>query len=147
MSESMPARALALFDSGLYCSESVLLAMAEGLGAQSDLIPRIATGFGAGMGGTGGVCGAVSGAVLGLGLGAGRDTAVQSVEPAFASVRTLVSEFEARHGSTICSDLIECDLGTAEGQRTFVQEHRVERCRRYVEDAARIAEELLPRTA
>jgi C_GCAxxG_C_C family probable redox protein len=89
------------------------------------------------------MCGAVSGAILGLSLKGGRDAADQSVEPAFALLRSLVTEFETRHGSTCCTDLIECDLGTAEGQRTFVQEHRVERCRRYVEDAARIAEGLL----
>ena len=111
------------------------------------MAPRIATGLGAGMGRTGGMCGAVSGAILGIGLTAGREAADQSVEPAFAMVQTLLREFEARHGSTRCPDLIGYDLATAEGPQTFVQEHRMERCRQYVEDAARIAEGLQPRAS
>jgi C_GCAxxG_C_C family probable redox protein len=99
------------------------------------------------MGRTGGMCGAVSGAILGIGLVAGRQTAQEPIEPAFALVRSLTAGFEGRHGSTCCPDLIECDLATEQGQRTFVQEKRVERCRRYVEDAARIAEELLAQGA
>ena len=59
-------------------------------------------------------------------------------------VRRLTSELEARHGSTTCPVLIVCDLATPEGQRTCVEGRRVERCRRYVEDAARIAEGPLP---
>ena len=145
MNQTVPARALELFDSGLYCSESVLLAMAEAQGLQGGVIPRIATGLGAGMGRTGGMCGAVSGAILAIGLTAGREAADQSVEPAFGMVQTLLREFEARHGSTSCPALIECDLSTAEGQQTFVQEHRMERCRQYVEDAARIVAGLQPK--
>ena len=143
MLENVPPRALELFDTGLYCSESVLLAMAEARGVRSDLIPRIATGLGAGMGTTGGMCGAVSGAILGIGMVRGRDTGDQPVEPTFALVCALTSAFAASHGSTRCPDLIECDLSTTEGQRIFAQEHRGERCRGYVVDAARIAEELL----
>jgi len=91
------------------------------------------------------MCGAVSGAILGIGQAAGRQAADQSVEPAFGMVQTLLREFEARHGSTRCPDLIGCDLGTTDGQQTFVQEHRMVRCRQYVEDAARIAEGLQPK--
>ena len=47
MSEQAPQRSLELFRSGFFCAESVLLAIAESQGIQSDLIPRIATGFAA----------------------------------------------------------------------------------------------------
>jgi C_GCAxxG_C_C family probable redox protein len=143
MDRGVPPRALELFNGGLYCSESVLLAMAEARGVQSELVPRIATALGAGVGRTGGMCGAVSGALLGIGLVAGREAADQSVEPAFALVQSLIRAFEARHGSTSCPDLIGCDLGTKEGQRIYVEEHRGERCRQFVEDAARMAEEVI----
>lgn len=143
MHEEVPSRAVELFGTGLYCSESVLQAMAEARGIQSELIPRIATGLGAGMGRTGGMCGAVSGALLGIGLVGGRDAGDQSIEPCFALVQGLTKKFVAQHGSTCCSDLIGCDLGTEEGQRFYVEQHIGGRCRQFVEDAARIAEEVL----
>jgi hypothetical protein len=41
------------FISGYYCAESVLLAVSEAKGIQSDLIPKIASGFCSGMARTG----------------------------------------------------------------------------------------------
>ena len=139
MDHDVATRALELFDSGLYCAESVLLAMNEAVPSHTDAIPRIATGLCSGMARTGGTCGAVSGAILGIGLVVGRDSANGSVEPAYAQVRSLIASFQERHGSIYCPELIECDLGTQEGQRVFEQEHRIERCRGYVKDAAGIA--------
>jgi len=60
-------------EEGYLCSEAVLLALAESMGVESELIPRIATGFAAGVARTGNLCGALSGAVMGLGLRYGRD--------------------------------------------------------------------------
>ncbi len=56
--------ALEIFDSGLTCSEAVAMAGMKRLGRQSDLIPRIATGFGGGLSRTKSVCGALTGGVL-----------------------------------------------------------------------------------
>jgi C_GCAxxG_C_C family probable redox protein len=88
------------------------------------------------------MCGALSGAILGIGLVMGRDSGDGTVEPAYSQVRSLIASFRERHGSTSCPELIECDLSTEEGQLVFEQEHRIERCRRYVEDAARITQAL-----
>ena len=49
MSNETSQRSRELFDSGFYCAESVLLAIAESQGIESDLIPRIATGFCSGI--------------------------------------------------------------------------------------------------
>ena len=65
--------AAAKAEEGWLCSESVLQALAAALNVSSELIPRIATGFAAGMGRSGETCGAISGAILGLGLRYGRD--------------------------------------------------------------------------
>ena len=46
-------------EEGWLCSEAVLQALAEALNVSSELIPRIATGFAAGIGRSGEVCGAV----------------------------------------------------------------------------------------
>ena len=58
---------------GFLCSESVLLAISDWLEIQNGLIPKIATGFGAGIGGCGSVCGAISGGIMALGLKFGRN--------------------------------------------------------------------------
>ena len=53
MIEQASKRSLELFKSGYFCAESVLLAIAENQGIQSDLIPRIASGFCGGISHTG----------------------------------------------------------------------------------------------
>ena len=58
--EEVADRSEELFRSGLCCAESVLQAVAEGLGIRSELIPKIATGLCGGISRTGNICGAVS---------------------------------------------------------------------------------------
>ncbi len=117
MSEQAPQRSLELFRSGFFCAESVLLAIAESQGIQSDLIPRIATGFCSGISRTGGMCGAVSGAIMGINLVAGRNSPVKSIELSYALTQKLISRFEGQYGSVNCRQLISCDLATEAGQR------------------------------
>lgn len=143
MNEQAPKRTRELFASGYYCAESVLLAMAESLGIQSDLIPRIATGFCSGMARTGGQCGAVSGAIMGLGLVGGRSAPTETVERNYALARQLIRRFEERFSSTNCRGLLGCDLATPEGQQTFQANHLLEHCFDYAEGATRIALSLL----
>lgn len=126
-----------------YCAESVLLAMAEAHGIQSDFIPRIATGFCSGLARTCRTCGAVSGAMMGLNLLTGRSAPGAPVEENYALVRELLKGFEDRFGSTNCEELTGCDLGTAEGQEFFWANEVFERCRRYTEEATRIAMSLI----
>lgn len=54
------------------CCESVLLALAEYLGVESDLIPKIATGIGAGFSLNGFTCGSISGAAMTISIRYGR---------------------------------------------------------------------------
>jgi len=131
------------FDSGYYCAESVLLAIAESQGIESDLIPRIATGFCSGVARTGGMCGAVSGAIMGISLVVGRDSPEESVQPSYDLVQQLISRFTSQHGSTQCPQLIECDLGGEEGQRAYIENNWIGRCQHCVEDAASIVVTLL----
>jgi len=65
--------AVEIFDSGLTCTEAVAMAGMKRMGRQSDLIPRIATGFGGGLSRTKSVCGALTGGVLVLSAAFGRD--------------------------------------------------------------------------
>jgi C_GCAxxG_C_C family probable redox protein len=128
-----------LFASGHLCAEAVLLAVTKHRGIETPLIPAIATGFCRGLSRTSGMCGALAGGILGLNLVCRRDCPAQSVEQNFAAVQRLVSEFEASCGSTRCSELLGCDLGTPEGQRIFRQNKLQRRCREYTATATRIA--------
>jgi C_GCAxxG_C_C family probable redox protein len=139
MSEEAPQRSLELFKSGFFCAESVLSAIAESQGMQSDLIPRIATGFCSGISRTGGMCGAVSGAIMGIGLAAGRNSASESIEPSFAMIQKFICAFEKQYGSVNCRQLIGCDLNAEEGQRHFLENNLIESCWQYTECATRLA--------
>jgi hypothetical protein len=66
---------------------SVLLAIAESRGIQSDLIPGLATGFCSGMVRTGGRCGAVGGAMLGISLTTGRRSAIETTDRNYALIQ------------------------------------------------------------
>lgn len=66
-------KAVKLFDIGYNCAESVLLAVSGRFNKKSPIIPRVATGFGAGVGRSGQICGALSGAVMAVGLLKGCD--------------------------------------------------------------------------
>ncbi len=134
---------LELFNSGFWCAESVLLAMAQAQGIQSDLLPRIATGFCSGMARTGGQCGAVSGAMLALGLANGRRLPTDSVDANYAAIQELMRRFEERFGSLNCRELLGVDFRTSEGQQTFRDRHLIERCKEYVHGAAEIGSSLL----
>jgi C_GCAxxG_C_C family probable redox protein len=132
-----------LFQSGLYCAESVLLAIAESKGIQSDLIPKIATGFCGGISRTCGMCGAVSGSIMAINLFVGRNSPEDSAQPAYAVVRSMLQKFETKFGSTNCKDLTGCDLGTEEGHKRFEDNNIIERCRDYVQEATAVAMSLI----
>jgi C_GCAxxG_C_C family probable redox protein len=131
------------FASGLYCAESVVLALAKAQGIESDLLPRAATAFCGGMAHTGGTCGALAGAIMGIGLGLGRSTAGESAQTAYTATQRLIGEFEHAFGARDCHVLLGCDLGTAEGQATFRDKRLAERCANYTGKAAEIAARIL----
>jgi C_GCAxxG_C_C family probable redox protein len=143
MSEQASQRSLELFRSGYFCAESVLLAIAENQGIQSDLIPRIATGLCSGISRTGGMCGAVSGAIMGINLAAGRSSPSESLEFSFTLTQKLISQFERQYGSVNCRQLIGCDLATEAGQQYFMENNLMECCLQYAEDATRMAISLI----
>jgi len=139
MTENVSQKSKELFQSGYYCAESVLLTIAEEKGIESDLIPKIATGFCSGMARTGGMCGAVSGAMLALNLVNGRSTPGESIEENYVGIRELLNSFEEKFGSINCMELVECDLGTEEGQKSYEENNRFVQCLEYVGEATRMA--------
>lgn len=134
------------FASGLYCAESVLLALAKAQGIESDTLPKIATAFGSGMARSCGTCGALTGAMMGIGLGLGRSAPSESVQPCYAATQRLIGEFEQEFGARDCHVLLGCDLATAEGQATFREKKLGARCASYTGKAAEIAARILAQT-
>lgn len=138
-------RAAAASASGLYCAEAVVSALAEAQGIDSPLLPGLATALCSGMSRSCGPCGALTGAILGLGLSLGRRDASESAAPSFAATQELIRQFEAEFGGRNCDQLLDCDLGTPEGQASFREQHLHRRCARYTVRAAELAAALLTR--
>ena len=129
--------------SGLYCAESVVLALAKAQGVESALLPKMATAFCSGMSRTCGHCGALTGAVMGVSLAFGRSKAGEPMDGLYAATQKLVHEFEQAFGARNCNDLLQCDLGTAEGRARFREKSLHERCAKYTAKAAEIAARII----
>jgi C_GCAxxG_C_C family probable redox protein len=131
------------FSSGLYCAESVLLALADAQGIESDLLPKIATAFCSGMARTCGTCGALTGAMMGVSLALGRNEANRPLQGAYRATQQLIREFEQEFGTRACHELLGCDLATPEGQTYFRENRLGERCLAYTGKAAEIAARIM----
>src|ERR1035437_780271 len=128
------------FASGLYCAESVVLALAKAQGIESDLLPKVATAFCSGMARTCGTCGALTGAIMGVSLALGRSTSNESVQTSYTATQSLIQEFGREFGSRDCHSLLGgCDLNTPEGQAMFKEQKLGQRCLQFTGKAAELA--------
>ncbi len=142
--ESAIERALGYVDEGFLCVEAVFKTLADLHGTDSDLIPKVATGFAAGIARTSNICGAVSGAILGLGLWYGRNEPVEGERKVYWYSRKFIDEWEKTHTSTSCGELLGVDLDTSEGDRQFYAEDMWEnKCKRYISEAVALAFDIL----
>lgn len=66
------------------------------------------------MAGRGDTCGALSGALMGIGLkyGGTRSDDEEAKERAYSLAQKFMQEFESRHGSVFCRDLLGHDIST-----------------------------------
>jgi C_GCAxxG_C_C family probable redox protein len=139
-------KAVAAFDEGYSCSQSVFSAWASELGLDRETALRVATAFGGGMGHRGDTCGAVTGAFMAIGLKHGRlrPDDEETRDLAYDLVDRFVQEFESRHGSIVCRELLGYDLNSPEGQR-LSEELWPEGapCAQAVRDATEIVQQLL----
>jgi C_GCAxxG_C_C family probable redox protein len=135
------------FSAGLYCAESVALALARAQGVDSENVARIATGFCSGIARTRGTCGALSGAVMGVGLALGRAEPGEPVQACYAATQRLVHQFEQEFGAKDCHRLLGCDLGTPAGQAEFREKGLGARCLKYTGRAAEMAATILVEAA
>ena len=83
------------------------MALGESLGVESDLIPRMATGFGGGMGGSHQfTCGALTGGLIAAGLAFGRDSAHEERGKIYGLIQDLLNDFRQEFGSVECYQLV-----------------------------------------
>jgi C_GCAxxG_C_C family probable redox protein len=135
--------AVRLFDGGYSCSQAVFTAFADQLGVRPETAARIAAGFGGGMGRLGETCGAVTGALMVLGARYG-GTDIVAKEETYEMVRVFMDRFNARHGITVCRDLLHCDISTPEGRaEAHEKDLHGSICSNLVRDAAEILEAML----
>ena len=134
--------AIEIFDSGLTCTEAVAMAGMKRLGRQSDLIPRIATGFGGGLSRTKSVCGALTGGVLVLSAAFGRDKLGDDRDVLVSKVLSLVEGFRARFGGDNCFTLTGLDFNDPAAGGIYRQRVHPQ-CRGYVEYVCERLDELL----
>ena len=113
-------RAMEIMSQGHGCSESVLLAVCEEFGIESEVIPKIASGFAGGIGNTGSVCGAVTGAVMAIGLIADQGDTMEEYMKKLSLVQEFRKRFEQEMKSINCHELTGADLTTPEGIDAFM---------------------------
>jgi C_GCAxxG_C_C family probable redox protein len=137
MADTIGDNATAYFKSGYSCSEAVLIALSKQFGEHSNMIPRIASGFGGGMGRCGLTCGAISGAVMGLAMRFGRMRPEESRDRLYSLVQKLEARFREQFGDTVCRNLIGYDMRTPDGLAAARASGVFEsKCRLFVREAA-----------
>ena len=125
------------------CCESTLLALSEYLEINSELIPKIATGVGAGFSMNGLTCGSISGAAIAIGIKYGRKTSSENPHAVWAKVDCLIDAFRVRFGATSCRKLTGLDIKTAEGFKEYYKSVHDYACTERVKFAVEKAIELL----
>ena len=139
--------AMANFNKGYNCSQSVVLAFADLLPIDRSQLLRLASSFGGGMGRLREVCGSVSGMFMIAGLLYGYDGPETGQVKAdhYAIVQELARRFEEKHGSIVCRELlglsVRHDSPVPEARTAEYYQKRP--CAEIIGDAAEILEEFI----
>lgn len=137
---NLEEKAVALFNQGYNCSQSVFCAYADEYDIPLQQAAKISSSFGGGMGHLGETCGALTGAFMALGLGYGNGEVVDKAtkERHYQAIKELGEAFKAAKGSTRCDDL----LATNQQRATIVVDGvTVKACEHLVRQAVRLVEE------
>ena len=127
----------------------MLASFAGDYGMDRDTALKVAGAFGGGFGRLGHTCGAITGGMMAIGLKYGKT--VPEDDPArektYALAGEFIEKFKERHRTTLCRELIECDISTPEGiQSAKDRQLFTALCPKYVSTAVEILEELLRET-
>ncbi len=139
--------AMANFKNGYNCSQSILLAFADMIPVDREILSRMASSFGGGMGRLREVCGSVSGMFMVAGFlygYAGPETGQVKADH-YARIQELARRFEEKHGTIVCREMlgltVRHDVPTPEAR---TQEYYKKRpCGEIIGDAAEILEQYI----
>jgi len=138
--------AVALFQQGFNCTQSILSVFAPDFGLDREMAHRISQGFGAGMGRTDNICGSLSAAitVIGLRYGGIRPDDTAAKEKTYAVVREFLQEFKTLYGSVACTDLLGYNLSDPK-QFADAKTHHVamEQCPVFIRVAVELVEKVV----
>jgi C_GCAxxG_C_C family probable redox protein len=143
---SQVSLAVERFKSGCACSQAVCATYGPRYGLDENQGMRIAAAFAGGMR-VAETCGAVTGALMVLGLAHCSDSCRTGPErqAAYAATLTFFEQFNKRHGSLSCRELLGCDISTPEGNKLAAEQGLFRtKCVDLVRDAAQILEDMLP---
>lgn len=134
---------------GFGCAQSVLATFAGDFGLSEEHALRLGTGFGSGMGRLCEVCGALTGAFMVIGLKYGKVNSDGSrygneTETTYQLVRELAHQFEQKHGSIYCRDIIGHDLNDPTERAKVVEAGLfTTTCRQCIADAVELLEKVV----
>lgn len=133
-------RAMELFSQGYNCAQAVLLSFADEIGADTELLARMASSFGGGIGGMREVCGCVSGMCMAAGaiFGYSDPEARETKKEHYALIRSLADEFSRENGSVICRELLAGEKLSADPRPRTEEYYRKRPCRELTGIAAAI---------
>jgi C_GCAxxG_C_C family probable redox protein len=124
--------------------ESILLALKDRIGIDSDIIPKIGTAMGGGVSLNGLLCGAVSSIVLAIGMKYGRTSSEEDPKPVWDMVDRYVAQFRNAFGSVTCRQLTGLNLKSEEGLRECYAKVHDSGCTKRLRFAVRKAMKIFP---
>jgi C_GCAxxG_C_C family probable redox protein len=127
----------------------VLASFAGDYGMDRDTALKVAGAFGGGFGRLGHTCGAITGGMMAIGLRHGKTRPEDDPdrEKTYTLSREFIEKFKERHETTLCRELIGCDISTPEGiQAARDRQLFTALCPKYVRTAVELLEELLQET-
>jgi C_GCAxxG_C_C family probable redox protein len=139
-------QAVAFYNQGYTCTQSILASFVKRYDLPQDLAFRVGEPFGAGTSCTNDMCGSVTGAIMVLGLQYG--SILCNEEGArlyiYQRVHDLIQRFMEIHHSVQCSDLLGYNLSDPQQLHTVLEKGLfIELCPNLVRDAAQILVEML----
>ncbi|MCI8571356.1 MAG: C_GCAxxG_C_C family protein [Lachnospiraceae bacterium] len=147
MMDSRVEQAVATFESGYTCAQSVFATYADLFGMEKEMALKLASPMGGGIGRMREVCGVVSAMALLAGLKKGNTDPAneEGKEQIYLLTRQMAEKFKEKHGTIICRELLGIQ-GMEESAKPSLrtEEYYSKRpCSRLVATAAGIIEEML----
>lgn len=145
--DSRVEQAVATFESGYTCAQSVFATYADLFGMERETALKLASPLGGGIGRMREVCGVVSAMALLAGLKEGNTDPAneEGKEQIYLLTRQMAEKFKEKHGTIICRELLGIQ-GMEESAKPSLrtEEYYNKRpCSRLVATAAGIVEEML----